>query len=1029
QLTQLNTQAGAGNGLEFVAARMPKVTIFSWPSKQNNKVSNYFFTLTYKDPQTGEEQQLLLSRVDLAAHYAESLVYPEAIVSQALYQHLQARYGTEANFKTEGQWATSVDSIEVERTRLQNILKAAETTLTSEREAGDKLKFVDLPGSNVYLQEDAAAKARIVQAQAAVATAEEVLNTYNIDKPQDPQAAARIDPSSQWLKAIAVDLGNDGISRKVLPTVVRSDFDSLQSDNVSRFDVDNDGFFEATEWLGNADAFLALDRDGNNSIDAASELFNGVSTAFGQRGANSLKYYDANQDGRIDRNDPVFKMLRLWLDLNGDGLSGSLELMDMDMNFAGLDMAALSTRLAEIGGEAEAALATRSPVDYIDLATMKFRFSDGGSAQAHDILLTSQVGGIKIERDTSTSNLAVISEDGVRENYITLVEDMAQLQELKNSSLSAERRQALTTLASKYGLDPTAADFMAVVNALKLGGERSTPTGAIYVSDSQVTVNEALKKALERMRLSVHAVFDVNQEDVRSIITNTATLGEPVWAGSAVDLGASSDGKLNEWYETQQPNQAVSDPLNPAGVPAPNQVKLVLPSDVHALEYAVKGAQEGGLVVRRPVVASNPQVPNQTQTVQVYTTQAPTSQLSAASYSGNEDERFTFGFEQLQTESKTLLAATGEVRLLGVRSTEHGRVEVDEATGRITFVPDRDYHGTGASFTYSVLGPDGKVRDRKVAFNLAAVNDAPVLTGETVQGDEDHPLLLDPAVLLANDRDVEGEGLIVLGIGRVGLGRAVLESTGLIRYTPPTDLYGVTDTLEYVVQDASGATSVGLVKIDIRGVNDAPTVVSELIRNAKEDTTLRIDAALLLANDYDPDVPASQARPALRLTGVGQAEHGSVFLDNSGQVIFVPETNFYGKARFQYKVADETGAETTGWAEVEVEAVNDAVTARGETVAGREDTRLLFDPSVLLANEEDVEAKAGKQTLTIISVAQAACTVAHGVTEAGRTCRIGGGYKHHTAVFHRNDAIDGLVHADDGKRLLAGLGLDIFFVS
>ena len=42
-----------------------------------------------------------------------------------------------------------------------------------------------------------------------------------------------------------------------------------------RFDVDGDGFAEKTGWVGAHDGLLALDRDGNGTIDDVSELFGG----------------------------------------------------------------------------------------------------------------------------------------------------------------------------------------------------------------------------------------------------------------------------------------------------------------------------------------------------------------------------------------------------------------------------------------------------------------------------------------------------------------------------------------------------------------------------------------------------------------------------------------------------------------------------------------------------------------------------------------------------------------------------------
>jgi hypothetical protein len=114
-------------------------------------------------------------------------------------------------------------------------------------------------------QAAAANQAAIDAAQANVALASADLQLFESQHPGNPQLAAHIVDSSitdpalraaaiegaarQWLKVIAIDLGDDGITKIALPNVVRHDYDSLQTDGVARFDADNDGFRESTEWI------------------------------------------------------------------------------------------------------------------------------------------------------------------------------------------------------------------------------------------------------------------------------------------------------------------------------------------------------------------------------------------------------------------------------------------------------------------------------------------------------------------------------------------------------------------------------------------------------------------------------------------------------------------------------------------------------------------------------------------------------------------------------------------------------------
>lgn len=120
--------------LAFVASRMPKVYIQSWPSYTNNGVDNFYFVLEQAHPQNGQKLYSGMARQDLATHFAQALVLPEAIVSGWQLAHMAAKFGPdERNWKTEGQWLTTQSSIEQERLRLQQVLADAQSALESVR--------------------------------------------------------------------------------------------------------------------------------------------------------------------------------------------------------------------------------------------------------------------------------------------------------------------------------------------------------------------------------------------------------------------------------------------------------------------------------------------------------------------------------------------------------------------------------------------------------------------------------------------------------------------------------------------------------------------------------------------------------------------------------------------------------------------------------------------------------------------------------------------------------------------------------
>ena len=132
---------------------------------------------------------------------------------------------------------------------------------------------------------------------------------------------------------LALDLDGDGIE-----TVSAAGFSG------SLFDHNGNGIRTATGWIAPDDGLLVRDLNGNGIIDNGAELF-GDNTkladgSFAKHGYAALAELDSNGDGIVSAADAAFQTLRVWQDLNQDGISQANELRILEeLGIQSLDVA------------------------------------------------------------------------------------------------------------------------------------------------------------------------------------------------------------------------------------------------------------------------------------------------------------------------------------------------------------------------------------------------------------------------------------------------------------------------------------------------------------------------------------------------------------------------------------------------------------------------------------------------------------------------------------------------------------------
>lgn len=171
----------------------------------------------------------------------------------------------------------------------------------------------------------------------------------------------RIDP-------LVFDLDGDGIT-----TV------SLEESNAF-FDLDNNGFAEKTSWVGAREGLLAYDKNGDGIINGGNELFGDRtlmkdSKTLASSGFTALAEYDSNKDGKIDSNDAIYTLLRIWQDSDGDGIASAGELKQLvDLGIVSIGLSYNNTGVTD-------------GANNIQVRTGTFTLADGSTRMTGEYLL------------------------------------------------------------------------------------------------------------------------------------------------------------------------------------------------------------------------------------------------------------------------------------------------------------------------------------------------------------------------------------------------------------------------------------------------------------------------------------------------------------------------------------------------------------------------------------------------------------------------------------------------------------------
>lgn len=176
-----------------------------------------------------------------------------------------------------------------------------------------------------------------------------------------------------------------------------------------------------------------------------------------------------------------------------------------------------------------------------------------------------------------------------------------------------------------------------------------------------------------------------------------------------------------------------------------------------------------------------------------------------------------------------------------------------------------NYLGAGETaldtFVYTVSDGKGGTSSATVRVTVTGVNDRPVAAADSgFEATQGAPLVIDPARLLANDRDAEGAALSVTSVSGAVNGTVSLRADGKIVFTPANGATGPA-SFTYAISDGAGGSASAKASLTIKApatVDDEFSFWSDAARPAvvTDPSASPVELGLTFRADVDGEVTA-----------------------------------------------------------------------------------------------------------------------------------------------------------------------------
>ena len=253
------------------------------------------------------------------------------------------------------------------------------------------------------------------------------------------------------------------------------------------------------------------------------------------------------------------------------------------------------------------------------------------------------------------------------------------------------------------------------------------------------------------------------------------------------------------------------------------------------------------------------------------------------------------------TEKVALTLFDADEPLQNVKATLIGGTDADQFTfdetnNVLTFVNAPDFETPADSdadnnyeLVFQLDDGNGIVTEKRVLIKVVDVLEAPV-------AEEDFYTVVEGGGLSGFNvlwNDEFGSDVEVVLVNEPSYGGLSIESDGSFTYEHFGEEIFQTEFV-YQVSDSTGLVDTGLVRIEVKPVDDAPNAGSDSLQTVG-DVSVDITNEVL-SNDTDPDSKIDGIQI------VTQPANGRVFIDDSGKLVFEPQEGFTGETSFQYRV-------------------------------------------------------------------------------------------------------------------------------